>query len=267
MPLPARAALFYLLSLGFSWNYWGWMLASGRHVAPDTPYSHLPGLLGPLLAAGIATALTEGRPGLRRLLGDAVRFPKRPGIILALILAPPALAAAWIAAAALRGQPLPPLADVLAYPGLPAGLPAPALPLIVLLLNGYGEEAGWRGYLLPLLLPRLGRFRATLTVAALWLFWHLPLFWLNASMTALIGPMVIGWAIGLTLGPFVLSHLYLISGRSLPAVVLWHLAYNLSVATPATAGLPAAFVSAVVMLWGLGIAIHWARISRSRGSP
>lgn len=259
MPLPARAALFYLLSLGFSWSYWGWMLATGRHVAPGTPYSHLPGLMGPLLAAGIATAVTEGRPGLRRLLGDAIRVPKRPGVIVALILAPPALAALWIATAALLGQPLPPLADVLAYPGLPSGLSAPAMLLIVLVLNGYGEETGWRGYLFPLLLPRFGPFRATLAVAALWLLWHLPLFWLNASMTALLGPMVIGWAIGLALGAFVLSHLYLISGRSLPAVVLWHVAYNLSVATPATGGTPAAIVSTMVMLWGLGVAVHWAR--------
>jgi len=43
--------------------------------------------------------------------------------------------------------------------------------LLVLVLNGYGEEAGWRGFATRLLAPRLGRFRATLVVAALWMAW------------------------------------------------------------------------------------------------
>src|SRR4029079_19710629 len=37
-----------------------------------------------------------------------------------------------------------------------------------------GEEYGWRGYLLPRLLP-LGEIRATMIVAAIWAAWHLPI--------------------------------------------------------------------------------------------
>jgi membrane protease YdiL (CAAX protease family) len=36
-----------------------------------------------------------------------------------------------------------------------------------------GEEYGWRGYLLPRLLP-LGELRGTLILAAIWGIWHLP---------------------------------------------------------------------------------------------
>jgi hypothetical protein len=38
----------------------------------------------------------------------------------------------------------------------------------------FGEEYGWRGYLLPRLLP-LGEIRATLLVGLIWGVWHLPL--------------------------------------------------------------------------------------------
>jgi membrane protease YdiL (CAAX protease family) len=37
----------------------------------------------------------------------------------------------------------------------------------------FGEEYGWRGYLLPKLLP-LGEFRASLLVGVIWAFWHTP---------------------------------------------------------------------------------------------
>jgi membrane protease YdiL (CAAX protease family) len=36
-----------------------------------------------------------------------------------------------------------------------------------------GEEYGWRGYLLPRLLP-LGEIRATLLVSLIWGPWHVP---------------------------------------------------------------------------------------------
>lgn len=39
---------------------------------------------------------------------------------------------------------------------------------------GFGEELGWRGYLLPKLLP-LGKPRAYLLLGVIWALWHLPL--------------------------------------------------------------------------------------------
>jgi membrane protease YdiL (CAAX protease family) len=41
-------------------------------------------------------------------------------------------------------------------------------------LLGFGEELGWRGYLLPKLLP-LGKTRAYIILGVVWGLWHLPL--------------------------------------------------------------------------------------------
>ena len=43
-----------------------------------------------------------------------------------------------------------------------------------------GEELGWRGFLLPRLLP-LGEVRASLLTGAIWAIWHYPLIFLGAD--------------------------------------------------------------------------------------
>ena len=68
----------------------------------------------------------------------------------------------------------------------PAEMPPPALFLPALFVSslfigptvnglfGFGEEFGWRGYLLPKLMP-LGKFKAYLIGGVLWGLWHAPL--------------------------------------------------------------------------------------------
>jgi membrane protease YdiL (CAAX protease family) len=135
------------------------------------------------------------------------------------------------------------------------------------IVNGFGEETGWRGFLTEQLLPRQGRLRTTLWVALLWSVWHLPLFWLNASMAALVGPILIGWLLALVCGAFVLAQVYLATGHSILCVVLWHAAYNMMVATQGGTGLPAALVSAAVMTWGVVVAVRWWRSADVRSAP
>ncbi|MFN2298242.1 MAG: CPBP family intramembrane glutamic endopeptidase [Anaerolineales bacterium] len=45
---------------------------------------------------------------------------------------------------------------------------------IVMLIPGFGEEFGWRGYLLPHLARRLGARQAVAVHAVIWWAWHLP---------------------------------------------------------------------------------------------
>ncbi|MFN7133335.1 MAG: CPBP family intramembrane glutamic endopeptidase, partial [Myxococcales bacterium] len=47
---------------------------------------------------------------------------------------------------------------------------------LLLLAGSFGEELGWRGFLLPHLQRRWTALTASLLLAGLWLVWHLPLF-------------------------------------------------------------------------------------------
>jgi len=48
-----------------------------------------------------------------------------------------------------------------------------------------GEEYGWRGYLLPRLLP-LGELKATLIVALIWALWHVPILLIGLELSGTI---------------------------------------------------------------------------------
>jgi uncharacterized protein len=82
------------------------------------------------------------------------------------------------------------------------------LPLQALLLVPitFGEELGWRGYLLPRLLP-LGQWRALVLCGALWGLWHAPLILLGLNyprhpvlgvalmaITGMIFGTLLGWS-------------------------------------------------------------------------
>lgn len=257
-------AAYYLLTLVLSWGYWLTLIAQGKQVTPGGSTSHLPGLLGPALAAIIVTAWLDGGRGLRELFSRIVRLRTAwPWGIVAVLL--PLLAAVLIfTATMLAGKPLPPLQEFLTYPGLPSALSLWSTLVAVLILNGYGEEIGWRGFAMERWLPRYGRFGTTLRITGLWLFWHIPVFFLNQTMAALIGPMLLGWAFGLACGAFVLAHIYLFTGRSILVLALWHATYNMTVATPATQGFPAAAISTAVMVWGVYIAWKWWRQDSKR---
>ena len=114
-------------------------------------------------------------------------------------------------------------------------------PLINMLL-ALGEELGWRGYLLPKLLP-LGQGKAILVSGAIWGFWHAPaiLQGHNYPSQPVLGVFLMV-VFCVLLGAF-LSWLYL-QTRSPWAPALAHGAVN------AVAGLPLLFLSGVDITWG-----------------
>ena len=117
----------------------------------------------------------------------------------------------------------------------------------MLVVNGYGEELGWRGLLADGLVDRVGEVRAALIVTVVWATWHLPMFWVVEASGRWAGPRS-AWVLGLLAGSVVLTRLYVGSGRSVLLVALWHTAFNFTTATTATQGLSAAITSAAVMV-------------------
>ena len=252
---------FGVLAYALSWAYWLTLLARGWRVEPGSPATHLPGLAGPALAAGLVTAWVEGWPGLRAMAGRAVRWPQPRLRSLALALSPLVAGALVFAGAAVVGGRLPDLAGLLAYPGLPPGWPAPAVIGAALLLNGYGEELGWRGFLLRRLAATQRPLRAAVIVAVVWAGWHAPLFWLHAGMAAMWGPLMLGWAGGLLAGSLLLGWIFLATDSVL-VVALWHTAFNFMVATPPGKGVVAAVLNGLVIVAAVRVMRAWQAAER-----
>jgi len=93
----------------------------------------------------------------------------------------------------------------------------------------FGEEYGWRGYLLPALTVRHGKTRATALVGLVWGPWHLPIY-LYGALAAGASPLDagivagIGMAIGFAMS-FPFAYSYFLSGNVLPCA-LFHVLYD-----------------------------------------
>lgn len=180
--------VFLIITFSVAWILFVLPLAFGQMEATTQQYIRLVSWSAAMWAPGLAAILTNrlvdreppGRLHLGRL-GDKWTY-------LWAWLVPPLLVVAAGVLTALLGVGQPDL-QLTAVQEAMAQAPGPKLPpaLVVGLqalvalsigplfntLFGLGEELGWRGYLLPKLLP-LGRGRAILFSGAIWGVWHWP---------------------------------------------------------------------------------------------
>src|SRR3954447_25362751 len=175
-------ASYFALAYGLSWLAWlpyilsqdglGILDISFPKILGDTQLAGIlfGAYLGPLGAAFIVTAVSEGRPGLRRWVGRLLRW--RVGwrwYALALVGVPALLVAGTLAVSlgAAAGLRFPPLELLLVY------LPFLSLQMVT---TGLAEEPGWRDFALVRHQRLHGPLLGTLILGVLWAGWHLPLF-------------------------------------------------------------------------------------------
>jgi len=124
-------------------------------------------------------ARTRGRAGLSDLFSRIARW-RVSWRWYALIAVTAAVAVLAIPAALASDADVPSAGDFARYSGAGAW-PLIVVVAVVALINGWGEETGWRGFMSHALLPRYGVARAGLIVALPWALWHVPLFWVVES--------------------------------------------------------------------------------------
>ena len=257
-PVSAYLVLAYALS----WAYWIPLALRAQAVEPGVGWpSQMPGLLGPAISAVIVTALIGGKAGLADLWRRMARW--RVGwwwlSVVAILMA--GGVGLLITGGVVHSG------DLTLYNGISAGIGPLATIAVVFLLNGVGEELGWRGFLADRLLKGHSLTATALLVALVWAPWHAPLFFFLSSFKDFTIVGGVGWVIGLTAGSFVLTWLYRGSGSSILLVAVWHTAFNFTSATAAFSGSAAAISSTVVMVAAVAIVgADWRRGRRLRTS-
>jgi membrane protease YdiL (CAAX protease family) len=216
---------FVLLAYGFAWAIWSQlgptiMEALGDGRTPDKFTATITvtlGMYAPALAA-VVMRLFISKEGLRGALGPLPSLRMALGAVLvpmALILILVGVATATNIGEATPGKPWGTLLVILTLAGVPIGA---AL--------AFGEEFGWRGYLLPKLLP-LGEVKAAVIVGLIWGPWHLPVLITGLNYP---GELIIAVLAVFFLSAMLLSLLhtrfYVASGYSLIAVSLLHGSLN-----------------------------------------
>ncbi len=247
---------FFTLAYAISWLFWGANIALGGSAQALITV----GAFGPFLAALLVTAASEGRGGVRAFLRRLLRWRSR-WWLYALALGGPALLALGAALLDMAaGGPVPNFARQ-----VPEGYPLyVAIPLLVpiflfgLLFGGpLGEEPGWRGFALPILLARLHPVVASAILGVVWGLWHAPLFLIAGTTQARIpfGSFVL-WTIGLS---YLFARLHALSGGGVTLAITFHAAINLSAALLVlpTADFPAVrpFIFHLALVWLACIAL------------
>ena len=215
-PAPTRQGLlasrplvsFFVMAYAFSWLVWSpWVLGQdGAGLLPFKFGQVASGLVlaagilaGPTLSAFIMTATTEGREGVRRLLGRLVLWRVGIGWYLFALLGVPFII---LVGTMIYTQELPNLKALVGPSYLLTYLGTYVL--VVVLGGPLFEEIGWRGFALPRMEPLQGPLLASVILGVLWALWHLPEFlvpsWAASSggiilftLTAIMFSIVTTW--------------------------------------------------------------------------
>jgi len=235
---------FVAVTYDVTWSLWI-PLAFGDGVTTGSSPAFVLGLFGPMIGAFATTAIASGRPGVRELFARMVRFRAGRWWLIALAL-PVAIgggaaAALWLVAP----DELPAWRELGEFNGFPV---ASAFAMWAMLIaTGYGEETGWRCFLLPQLRGH-SPVNAGLVVGVFWAVWHIPAFFVVETYRAMPIAMLPMFALGILAGSVFLTWLYNRGRRSIALVAVWHGTYNLLSGTIAARGALAAVESTAVML-------------------
>jgi membrane protease YdiL (CAAX protease family) len=167
---------FFLLAFGITWLA-AIPFALGIWPGPMFPF-------GPLVAALIVGAASDGWAGIKSLLLSMLRWRVSPKWYAFALLLPIAVTLAAAYGTVLTFGAADPTAVILA--GLPGYLPLFALMMLNPLQGTFGEEPGWRGYALPRLLSDRSPLAASVLLGALVAGWHAPLFVIGAYTNVVV---------------------------------------------------------------------------------
>jgi membrane protease YdiL (CAAX protease family) len=252
------------LAFGFTWACEAPLVAyaQGFITWAPSPYLHYLGLFGPLVAALAVTFLIAGRQGRDDIIARMFQWRGIQGwIVFAFILTPVLFAISILAIGAISGSFPDPIRffEQTEIPGIPFyGL------WLLFIVGGWGEEAGWRGFLLPRLQNQYSALASAVLVTLAWAPWHLMGFLEQDTFMNLGAFGTFGWLMGLLCGSIVFTWLYNSSGGSIMVVALAHGMLDVCTSIP-NAGPAAYLVSMLFILVAIGAVVIGGPRNLARG--
>lgn len=230
-------------------------------ISVDLPFAvHYCAASGPLIAGLILTWYEDGSTGVKDLAARIIRWRVEPIWWITAISPLLLFLLAAVLTRLFQGTWLDVrmLGRVDFLPDLGA-----AAMFLWLATYGFGEEVGWRGYLLPRLQRDRSAWSATVILWIIWAIWHVPSFFYLQTVTG-VGTLI-GFLLGVLAGTIFLTWLYNGSGGSVLIVAVWHGLFDFVTAcTQCKSGLIAATVSTFVMLWAVVVVTVYKRTNLSR---
>jgi membrane protease YdiL (CAAX protease family) len=211
MPGPARIIRTYpVTSFAVLACLFGWSIFIAAGLGLGSNPDNMP--LGPLLAA-LVVASCQGRESLGAWGRRLRRWGAPPRWYAVAVLVPIVVHVVNVFLNHLLGAPLPTLAQLSHWPDVPVAF------VVMLVMVGIGEEAGWTAFAAPLLLRRSSLFTAWAVLSGVRILWHLPLM-VTGEMPWLMG------IVGNAAFQMLLLLLFTADGGSWAPAAVWHATLN-----------------------------------------
>jgi membrane protease YdiL (CAAX protease family) len=246
---------FFVLACGLSWLVAVPLMLSRRGIV-EIEISEAWEMLaafGPFAAALLVARSLNGKAGTAAIFRSLLHWRVGGFWFLFCVLTPSLLLLVAIVFVLLSSGTMP---DFDTERALALATMAGLFDLVIVtgLVQGLGEEPGWRGFAIARLRERFGPLAATLCLFPVWLLWHLPMFLSRPEFGIVQG---IGFSLGILSAAVWLTLIWDATGSLLMAV-LWHTLINihrslvLAVSTPLFLAL-----GNIVLLGAVVIIVYW----------
>lgn len=257
---------FFSIAFGISWLIWTplWLPALGITGLPVLPYHHAFGALGPIAAAFLVSWHEMGQAGPLDLIRRMGLWRGRLAWVAVALFGPLVLfGIAVLVATVITSDTTPSLSGFGRSREFPQWSVFGFLAYNIVTF-GYGEEVGWRGFVLPRLQARYSAFVATFLLTCGWALWHLPLFFYRPGYVSMQAVDIVGWFFSILTGAILLTWLYNESRGSLLVVALFHATIDSVFTSEISSDTVVTTTGALITIWGIIVLIVAGPTSLSR---
>jgi len=256
--LNKNIRLYFLFSLGLTWLLVLPQIFSHYGIAKFglSDNWHFLGALGPIVAAFYVAKKTGF---LSNWCTGLINFRVGAGWLSIAILSPIVLFFIGYLVAFLIASPIANIDSLIRDGTINPGWVY--ISLVSAIVYGVGEEAGWRGFALPVLQNKMNALKATLLLATLHAIWHIPMFFYRFEFSVI---MIIGFFSGLVAGAIWFTFIYNSTNGSTLMVIIWHSVWNIvNQFAMLLSDVILATMSTCVMLLAIYVIIKWGPESLS----